>query len=372
VSLKILHTADLHLGMTFNNRGYPEAVREQLIEARFETLVRIVELANSEQCVLLVIAGDLFHRPNVAAATITRTLNILERFSGCTALLPGNHDYYDPEGPLWRSLRSEGFDELVLLTAEQPFPLQDYGLDAILYPAPCNKKHSPANRIGWIDPPSERPADSYHIGVAHGAVQGISPDLEDQYFPMTTSELSALKMHHWCLGHTHIRYPDRAEASCEPFLISGTPEPDGFDCRHNGCVWLTELNDEKESRSRSVETGFLRFREIEKQLDSAADFDAIMQELAPEGDRTLVKLKLFGTLPEADYRDRGLRFKNLREHLLYLETEDGELTVEITPELIAARYPEGSFPHRFLTRLSERGDPEALQLAYRLTEEVKR
>lgn len=372
MSLKILHTADLHIGMTFNNRGYPEAVREHLVEARFETLARIVELANDEQCALLVIAGDLFHRPNIAAATITRTLNILERYKGCTALLPGNHDYYDPEGPLWRALRSEGFDELILLTAEQPFSLQDYGLDVILYPAPCDKKHSSASRIGWIGPPSERPAACYHIGVAHGALRGISPDLEDQYFPMTTSELSALKMHHWCLGHTHVRYPDCPEAGRQPFLISGTPEPDGFDCRHNGYVWLTELDDENNSSSRSVEIGSLRFREIAKQLYSAADLDAAMEELAPEGDRTLVKLKLFGTLPEADYRDRGLRFNTLRDQLLYLETDDSELTVEITPEVIAARYPEGSFPHRFLTRLAERGDLEALQLAYRLTDEVKR
>ena len=59
--LKIFHTADLHLGMTFGNRNYPEEVRRQLVEARYQTLERLVELANEAQCRLFLVAGDLFH-----------------------------------------------------------------------------------------------------------------------------------------------------------------------------------------------------------------------------------------------------------------------------------------------------------------------
>ena len=47
MSLKVLHTADLHLGMTFGNRNYPEAVRQQLVEARYQTLELLVELAKT-------------------------------------------------------------------------------------------------------------------------------------------------------------------------------------------------------------------------------------------------------------------------------------------------------------------------------------
>lgn len=43
--MKILHTADLHLGMKF--AGYPE-VQQELAEARFQTLERLVERANRE------------------------------------------------------------------------------------------------------------------------------------------------------------------------------------------------------------------------------------------------------------------------------------------------------------------------------------
>ena len=41
MSLRILHTADNHIGLSFNQ--YPEAVRERLIEERFASLGRMVD-----------------------------------------------------------------------------------------------------------------------------------------------------------------------------------------------------------------------------------------------------------------------------------------------------------------------------------------
>ena len=367
--LKILHTADLHVGMTFNNRNYPEAVRRSLVEARYGVLERLVELANTEQCRLLIIAGDLFHRSNMAAEAVARVIKILSRFAGCVALLPGNHDYYDPYGSIWKELRVGAFDSLILLDKPRPFPLHDYGIDAVLYPAPCDRKRSAEHRLGWIRD-SERPAGRWQIGVAHGAVQVVSPDFNDQYFPMTEAELAGLKLHHWGLGHTHARYPDRDEAGSHPFFYSGTPEPDGFDCRHGGYVWIVELDEGGACRCRSVETGRYRFQELEKSVSSAADLAALQEELAPGGDKLLLKLKLSGTLPEADFQSRGAWFKQLGEALVYLEKDDSELAVELTPALIAQKFPATSFPYRLLARLAARDDREELQLAYRLIGEV--
>ena len=345
-------------------------MRRSLVEACYAVLERLVELANTEQCRLLIIAGDLFHRNNMAAEAVARVIKILSRFAGCVALLPGNHDYYDPYGALWKELRDGAFDSLVLLVKARPFPLHDYGIDAVLYPAPCDRKHSAENRLGWIKEMGERPEGRWQIGVAHGAVQGVSPDFNDQYFPMTGAELAGLKLHHWCLGHTHVRYPDQAEAGSHPFFYSGTPEPDGFDCRHGGHAWIAELDDAGGCRCRSVETGRFRFQEVERIVSGAADLAALQEELARGGGELLLKLKLAGTLPDADFQGRGAWFEQLRETLIYLEKDDSELAVELTPSLIAQKFPDSSFPYRLLTRLAARDDREALQLAYRLIGEV--
>lgn len=374
MSLKFLHTADLHLGMTYKNRDYPEDVRAQLTEARFETLSGLVTRANEEQCRLMIIAGDLFHRTSVSSAVIKKTVEILSRFQGCVAILPGNHDYYEPYGSLWPEFKERAPEELVLLLEMRPYPLHDFGLEAVLYPAPCEAKHSPNNRLDWIRDLAAKPEGKWHIGVAHGAVKGISPDFEKRYYPMEEPELKALDLDHFCLGHTHIAYPGQDEVENKPFLYSGTPEPDGFDCRHRGRAWITEMADSGRSVSRLIETGRFCFIELTRQIRAGEDLEALQKELAGSGagSRALVKLKLSGTLPEEEYQKRYVIYSSLRESLFYLEIDDSELVIEITPAYIAATYPAGSFPHRFLNRLVEKGDPEALQAAYRFIEEVKR
>ncbi len=370
--IKLFHTADLHLGMTFGGRNYPEDVRRQLIDARFQTLERLVELADQERCRLFIVAGDLFHRTNMARETVARTAKILARFQGCVAVLPGNHDYYEPFGSLWKDFRDNSFDNLILLTEMRPYALHDYGLEAALYPAPCDGKHSTTNRLSWIGELSARPAARWHIGVGHGSVNGVSPDFHGQYFPMEERELASLKLDHWCLGHTHVRYPDLELAHRRPYFYSGTPEPDGFDCRHGGFAWIAELDDAGNLSCRSVETGRFRFREVEKQLLSADELTDLKEALAVNKENTLLKLKLMGTLPEAEYSSRNIWYNELRETLLYLEKDDSGLDVEITASVIDSRFPVGSFPQRLLSRLIEKDNHEALQLAYRLISEVKK
>ncbi|MFY9384148.1 MAG: DNA repair exonuclease [Dethiobacteria bacterium] len=373
MSLKIFHTADLHLGMTFGNRSYPEEVRRQLVEARYETLERLVELANEAQCRIFLIAGDLFHRAQMPREIIARVARTLSRFQGdCIAVLPGNHDYCDGYGSLWNEMRELAPDALLLLTDTVPYPLHDYGIDAVIYPAPCHRKHSRENRLGWIGELAEKPAAGWQLGVAHGTVRGISPDLEGEYFPMDENELAGLRLHHWFLGHTHVRYPDLEQVQGAPFCFSGTPEPDGFDCRHGGSAWITTLEEGGGVHCRAISTGKFRFMEIARELRDAAGLDELQEELRQAGKQALVKLRLSGFLPEKAYNSRRRRLDELRSSLLYLEDDDSALAVELSAELIEDRFPSGSFPQRLLSRLAQKNDPAALQLAYRLIDEVKR
>lgn len=373
MSLKLLHTADLHLGMTYNHRNYPEGLRRKLVEARYETLEKLVESANREQCRLLIVAGDLFHRANIARVDIIRTVKIFSRFEGgCVAVLPGNHDFYDPFSVLWKEFRESAFDGMVLLSEAAPYSLHEYAIDAVLYAAPCHRRHSAENSLGWIRALDVKPPGKWHIGVAHGSVEGVSPDFDQLYFPMAAAEFAAAGLDHWCLGHTHNRYPDLKEAENSPFLFSGTPEPDGFDCKHGGCAWVTVLEEEGSAVSRSLDTGRFRFREMQRELRGAADLAQLKNELLQYGEHTLVRLRLSGVLPEEEYRSRAHWLSELREKLDYLEEDDTGLSVELTPEFVAARFADRSFPHRLLTRLIEKEDREALQLAYRLIGEVKK
>ena len=371
--LKILHTGDLHLGMTFGTRGYPPPLRQQLVEARFAALDNLVEKANGEDCQLFIIAGDLFHRANASQETVLRAAKSLHAFKGaCVAVLPGNHDYYDELSPMWKLFRDNSPDHLAFLSHLRPYPLSDYGLEAALYPGPCDAKHSGHNRLGWIKDLQERPAARWHLGVAHGALKGVSPDFDSRYYPMEVEELQALPMDHWFLGHSHCRYPDRDTARGETVTYSGTPEPDGFDCTHDGFAWVTLLHDDGSGESISVAPGQFRFREIHKEVACLEDMETLFRDLPPEKEKTLVKLSLSGTLSQEDYQARLSVYHDLENTLAYLEVEDTSLSLRVTPESIAAEFADGSFPQVLLTRLAARGDEEALQLAYHLVKKVKK
>jgi len=61
--MKILHTADVHLGRPFSGLG---SRGKQLRAAQLGTLRRIVDIAASEKVDCVVIAGDLFDSNEVS------------------------------------------------------------------------------------------------------------------------------------------------------------------------------------------------------------------------------------------------------------------------------------------------------------------
>jgi DNA repair protein SbcD/Mre11 len=373
MTIRILHTADLHLGMKFTGR-HPAGVRERLVRARFETLGTLVETANDQGADLLVIAGDLFHDQNVARRDIRAAAKALGHFSGRVVLvLPGNHDFLqEAESPLWdRFLETVG-DKVLLLSEPRTFSLADYELPVVIYPGPCTAKHSGTNAIGWIKS-APREADHWHIGVAHGSLEGVSPDFQGDYYPMTQEDIRRADLDLWLMGHTHARVPDVDRGREARILFSATPEPDGFDCRHPGYAWLIELNDDKSMYYRSLVTGHHRFSAQEVQLSSEDDLGLLRTQfgqLNPELD--LVKLALKGRIPGELFDQRGALLEELNHNVLYLEPDFTELFRRITSEDVNREFTEGSFPHRLLTHLVQAdGDPRALQIAYDLIQEVR-
>src|SRR5665648_575637 len=291
MALKIFHTADLHIGMKFNN--YPEPVRSQLKQARADVLGKIVSIANKQECNIFVVAGDLFDSINGnAKKTIGEVVTALKGFHGeCVLVLPGNHDYDNNMVELWKNFQeiSQDIHNIVFINQERPYSLADYDLNAVVYPAPCHSKHSDTNNIGWIkDANSDIDNDKFkekdtdknqiRIGIAHGALEGVSPDLDNSYYNMSLAELTSAPVDVWLLGHTHITYPDKKKVSGWKIFNPGTPEPDGLDCKHTGNAWIITIGDTKavDSDTEAANLGIKAVNSETKALDSetkALDYD---------------------------------------------------------------------------------------------------
>ena len=369
--LKVCHTADFHLGMKFS--GYGE-LQDRLSEARFQTLGRIVAKANEASCDLLVIAGDMFERVTVGGSVIRKCAETLNQFEGdLVAVLPGNHDYFTSESDLWTRFKDQAGDRVILLEEECPYELGHYGLNAVLYPAPCSSRYSSDNGIEWIQQIQKNPDIVFHIGVAHGNLEGCGWDEHDQYFPMTQAELDVCKLDLWLLGHIHVPFPQGTPDGKSVFY-AGVPEPDGFDCRHEGNAWIIELDDGKRTHVQAVGVGTYRFQHDEIEVIAEKDLKDVLEKFSEEThENTLLKLKLKGRLP----REVHGRLKEIRDgleaQLLYLQLNDHEVAVEITADDIDREFTQDSFPHRLLSELGQKEeDSEALQIAYSMLKEVQR
>lgn len=361
--LKIFHTGDIHLGMRFNS--YNENVRKELVEARFQTLETMINKSNDLSADIFVVAGDLFNTVTVAKRDVERTVQILERFGGnCVLVLPGNHDYDNGSTDLWKTFNSNPSEKIIFINEERPYYLDEYDIDAIIYPAPCHNKHSSENSLGWIKGIDEWEGGKYHIGIAHGALEGLSADLEGNYYYMTKNELEDIPVDLWLLGHTHIQYPPADEVRNNRIYNAGTPEPDGLNYRDVGSAWFIEVEGEDILASK-IQTGEYRFIDKDYHIESDDDLDKLKDlALEDDPDRKVLRLNLKGNLTEASFSNLNEFYSDLDRQVFALIIEDEGLGIKVDDEVIDREFTRGSFPYEFLNSLKE--DEEALQLAYEL------
>jgi DNA repair protein SbcD/Mre11 len=366
--IKMLHTADVHLGLKFAN--YP-GIQSELTETRFTTLTKLVKRANENHCDLFVIAGDLFDHHRVAVRDITRAAQILNDFHGVVAVLPGNHDFILPEGEgIWTRFKSQAGDRTILLEKPKIFDLSHYDISAHIYVAPCDAKNSEDNQIGWIQ---EHPKDEkikYHIGIAHGSLEGVSPDPDRRFYPMTERELNDCKLDVWLLGHTdRLKYPQTPVRNSRIFYPA-TPEPHGYDIRHEGNAWILEINENKKVQAESLSAGQYKFLDNEHILNSAEDIEKIKREYTdPKYKNALLRLTLTGRLLKDDFAALREIRDEIKSIVFHFEWDQSMVLERITRETIDREYASGSVPHKLLIKLAEEGEDEALQMAYEMLQD---
>ena len=93
--LRIIHTADVHLGARHDDLGEQAVAQRERQSAAF---VATVDLAIAEKVDLVLIAGDLFDsnvQPRRSVERVAAELARLVQARIRTAIIPGTHDVYD-------------------------------------------------------------------------------------------------------------------------------------------------------------------------------------------------------------------------------------------------------------------------------------
>ncbi len=371
--IRIFETGDNHIGLKYASHEQSAVLASSRVTA-FENMV---QTANQENCNLFVITGDLFENTySISKKDIKSILDMLSCFMGTVIVLPGNHDYYDTEVKVWQYFKDivASYDNILLLTDYRPYPLEISGEKVILYPALCTSIHSAPgeNNLSWIKAADIPNNDTYHIGIAHGAVEGETIDKEGQYFLMTHSELESIPVDVWLIGHTHVPFPRNLAEQFAPagkIFNAGTHVQTDVNCNTDGQCFIVEIEADKTVRAKKVTSGNLRFYRKNIILSPEKMQETLKRELAPITDNSVVELILSGAVTKDEYENRHTIIKDELSRFIEGNYNDYALSQLISKDLIDSEFPETSFSANLLTALLD--EPKEAQLTYELLATLK-
>lgn len=379
--IKIFVTGDNHFGKKYDR--YPE-IRDRLVDNRFVCFEKMVEKAEQEGCGIFAVTGDLFDNcSSIRKSDVERVVRILAGFAGRVLVLPGNHDYYTGEEKVWKdfddALRTCD-NNIIRLDRFEPYPIEIAEETVVIYPAFCRSKHSRENNLGWIKKMSVLKSGQINVGMAHGAIEGVTPDMQKEYFLMTEPELQAIPMDVWLVGHTHIPYPgglsEDEEIGGYRIFNAGTHAQTDLHNNTRGYGFIISVDkqgDKAQVSAKKYQSGTIFFYDIAVRVSSAEgdSLEALLQEkLDPLEAESVVRLTVAGSVFSEEYSRRRELYKKYCDRFLSWELQDDELHEEITLDRVREEFAESSFAAKLMEALQ--GDQTELQMAYELLQECSR
>ena len=309
--LRLLHTADVHLGARHEDLG-DQAVAQR--ERQFAAFVASVDLAIAERVDLFLIAGDLFDSNVQPRRSVERAAAQLRRLVESrirTVLIPGTHDVFD-RGSIYRTYDvaamsgSVGVDLVTVLDPDKT-DIHLPALDVVVHGRCFATKRAPESPLLNFSAKTDKRA-TWHVGLLHAAV--AIPDKTDaDDVVITTSEIAASHLDYLALGHWHSTL--QGVAGDTIYAYSGAPEAVAMDQDRAGHVLLVTLEEKGDKREKAdkgakrqvtVEerrVGKTRFEKVELDAATLGSQPALVEALGARADPDLVlEVTLFGVRPD--------------------------------------------------------------------------
>src|SRR5262245_8741123 len=294
VVLRLLHTADWHLGRRFPS--FPEQAQRTLSRARMEVIPRLLDVARRHSVNAILCAGDLFDDPEPEPDFWQE---LAKRFRGRGAshppvfLVPGNHDPLTPES-VWAAGHPfrQALPSWVHVVDRDDFSY-DLAADAILYARPCRSKAG-ENDLAMALPAREPGDQRVRIGCVHGSTFDI--DGYETNFPICRDAGVQRGLDYLAIGDTH-SFRDVTESSPVPTVYPGAPAPTTFDEPGAGGVALVALF-RHGSRPRIEKAPVAFWRWIDRRCCNLNELRALLT--IPDLDRHVLRLHLDMTVSVAE------------------------------------------------------------------------
>ena len=301
--LRLLHTADVHLGARHADLGEQATAQR---ERQLAAFVTTVDLAIAERVDVVLIAGDLFDSNTQPRRSVERVAAEIKRLAAArirTVIIPGTHDVYDRSSiyrvhDLKALAGSTEDDDLVTVLTPDRGSVHLAACDVIVHgPVFATKRapHSPLRdlRVAAGD------GATWHVGMVHGAL-AIPGRTDGDEVVVTRDEIAATGLDYLALGHWHSTQHGKAGGTT--FAYSGAPEPVAVSQDGAGKVLLVSLEEANGSRNVAIDertVGRTRFDRLEVDAGTIADQPTLVKRIAALANPDLVlDVRLTGVRPD--------------------------------------------------------------------------
>lgn len=276
--LKILHTADIHLGREFH------FLREKGREHRNQLLTTfdcIIDSAISANVHIILIAGDLFDSNRVYGIVTGRVLAAFERLKEKgiqVCILPGTHDAYSDDS-IYRFMHFPA--NVTVFTPELDHKLYEE-LDLTVYGKAFDGRSFGQSPLQGLSPTRK---SRFHIGMAHCSIK-IEGRIERDAMILDTNEIANSGLDYLALGHWH-SFQDFSRGNVKAFYC-GSPEPVYMDQKGAGFIAMVTIHEKGNVQVEPIRVGSKKFDAITIDVGQVKSVEDIIKTIAARADPSLI------------------------------------------------------------------------------------
>lgn len=335
--MKIIHTADVHLGMSFSTASFAKDFGKEKRKAILKNMVNIISYCEKEKADILLIAGDLFEGDTMPIKEVQDIAYHLGKLSHTKVFIcAGNHDPKSEAGTIY-SYGDWKESTYIFTKNYETMIFEDFTITSVSWkdkgPMILDKKALEIERQKIKE--DEENKEKKHILMLHGDVY-----TKNDYLYLDTKMLSSLGYDYIALGHIH-----KKDIINDLIVYPGSPEP--LDFSETGEHGFIEVNIEDYEERRKKEIKFIpsmihEMKRIEHditKMNSIAEIEESLQQKVYEVDKqAMLRVEIVG---EKDVPVETITKGDIQLHeVAYYEIKD-KSTPSYDIEKIYEEYKDG-------------------------------
>jgi DNA repair exonuclease SbcCD nuclease subunit len=341
--VRILHTADVHIGKVFDQFGtFGRQLRTQIRE----TFRKVLDLAASQRVDAVILAGDIFDSDKIAISDIRFFMDAVNSIRPIPVFfLPGTwtHDSVYQKA-IFRSRQFlDGRPEnLQVFTKESAETFRVASGELAIHGRAVLPDTD--NPLDGIRPD---PQASFNVGLLHTAIALPQIAEEPGSCALKRDHLDRCGLDYLALGdwHSFRRYFEDAKTVVQ---YSGSPETLNFGEDSGYVALVTFGNGPPEVEKRRV--GHYDWREVNLSWQDVGSVETLRKQLASLATpQTILRVTMAGSVSDKQLIDSDRLREEISPHFAYLDFDTSQVKEELPLEKLEHDYRENTVQRAFVT-----------------------